>query len=79
MILYSMLLYWIVPKLNSESHSADAVPGDWPVGDTGRADSLPSWLRMRNLPALGAAVKGTGGTGGTGGTPPNAGGGKVGV
>ena len=71
-----MFWYWIVPRLNSVSHPVDAVPGALPAGDTGRADSLPSGLQMRSLPALGAAVEGTGGTGGT---LPNGGGGNVGV
>ena len=68
MIRYSMFWCEIVPKLNSASHSVDAVPGALPVGETGRALSEPSWFRMRSLPARGAAVEGGGGA------CPNAGG-----
>ena len=41
-----------MPNPNSEIHSAEAVPGARPFGETGRAVSLPSRLLTLNLPAL---------------------------
>ena len=40
-----------MPNPNSEIHSAEAVPGARPVGETGLAASLPSRLLTLNLPA----------------------------
>ena len=65
-----MPLYCTVPNPNSEIHSAEAVPGAQPVGETGLAASLPSLFLTLNLPALWV---GGGATDGAAATLPNTG------